>query len=514
MEEFKNGVMQRYYFCMDIRLQSPLCVASGESEYTDMDVARDFNGEPFVSGTSLAGAFRNYLSYSEENEEQIDRLFGHIKDQDSLQSRFSFSDLTFEYYTMSIRNRSKLEQKVAVTGAKYDMEIIEKEAEGKFYIEIELRENDIKKESGNDSDDLECAAYRFLKKIVFGINSGEITLGSNKSSGFGYFSIEKIYGKGFGIEIQEYNQSGTYHNLRELFTDKGLFFDFSSWLEFDRNSLPDDKNIVDWNTEKFTPFYTTLNIPLKLNSTINIRQYLTKYDTEDNSTHIFRITKDKKEIPIIPGSSWKGAIRSQCESILEKLKCIQTKEQIQKMFGFVEEDLEYNQTEEEKDREKASVSSVFFEESDIIACDDDTKINDPQSGHYLSVTRNQINRFTGGTVTHALLHEKVYVYGTCSLVIHIRKNIEKNRDKNLWMVKLLLLAIKDLQNGYLAIGGETGIGRGIFSPNYDDECHGAIKIFGINSEDEQKQLAEYWENLEEKREGERIAYVKLHFEPL
>ena len=43
--------------------------------------------------------------------------------------------------------------------------------------------------------------------------------------------------------------------------------------------------------------------------------------------------------------------------------------------------------------------------------------------------------------------------------ILIRKGIFQDHQ---WMLGLLLLAIKDLQNGYLAVGGETGIGRGIF----------------------------------------------------
>ena len=41
-----------------------------------------------------------------------------------------------------------------------------------------------------------------------------------------------------------------------------------------------------------------------------------------------------------------------------------------------------------------------------------------------------------------------------------------------WILGLLLLAVKDLQNGLLAVGGQTAIGRGIF------EKQGPIVIDG------------------------------------
>lgn len=41
-----------------------------------------------------------------------------------------------------------------------------------------------------------------------------------------------------------------------------------------------------------------------------------------------------------------------------------------------------------------------------------------------------------------------------------------------WILGILLLALKDLQNGFLAVGGQAAIGRGLFENN------GAILIDG------------------------------------
>lgn len=495
--EFKNGVTQRYYLCIYIRLESPLCVSGGENEYTDRDIERNFEGTPFVAGTSLVGAFRNYLLYMEKST-YIDKLFGYIDGQNGYQSRFSVSDLTFEdSYSISIRSQTKLEQKVAATGSKFDMENIEKDVVGRFFMEIEFRET--------DDAALKDVAFRFLKKIIYGIDSGEISFGSNKSSGFGHFSIEKIYGRGFGIMEPEKSVPGSSDTLQNYFIRKSCYSGFSSWPDFDKWSMQKDANELDclelYPDEKIS-LYTTLKVPLKITGTINIRQYITKYENEDDSTHIFRTVRQEEGkdeyIPIIPGSSWKGAIRSQCEQILRELG-IWKEELVCQMFGFIEKNRTDHVHSNKTSEERASISSVFIEETDIDGCKMDACGKDTarSTGHYQSVTRNQINRFTGSTVNHALLQEQVYVHGKCNLTIHIRKDMDENgEDKNAWMTGLLLLAIKDLQNGYMAIGGETGIGRGIFESDGDIMLSIGEKTSVCGSD----LIKEYWTKLAKKKE--------------
>ena len=41
----------------------------------------------------------------------------------------------------------------------------------------------------------------------------------------------------------------------------------------------------------------------------------------------------------------------------------------------------------------------------------------------------------------------------------------KNPKDERWIMGLLLMALKDMQNGFLAVGGQTAIGRGVFSAN-------------------------------------------------
>ena len=72
----------------------------------------------------------------------------------------------------------------------------------------------------------------------------------------------------------------------------------------------------------------------------------------------------------------------------------------------------------------------------------------------------------------SLYTENTYVDGTLNVRIDVRKGNDPQDEA--WILGMLLLVLKDLQNGLLAVGGQTAIGRGIFSANgpitIDGEC--------------------------------------------
>ena len=76
------------------------------------------------------------------------------------------------------------------------------------------------------------------------------------------------------------------------------------------------------------------------------------------------------------------------------------------------------------------------------------------------ITRNSIDRFTAGTKDSALYKEKTCYNGNCDLEIFINKNGLKDAKKN---IALICAVICDLDKGYLAVGGLTSVGRGMFT---------------------------------------------------
>lgn len=76
--------------------------------------------------------------------------------------------------------------------------------------------------------------------------------------------------------------------------------------------------------------------------------------------------------------------------------------------------------------------------------------------HPAGRTRNAIDRFTGGVAEKKLFPERTM---TCQarLVIGQLDGVEEH---HAWVLKALLLALRDLQEGYLGIGGRTSTGLG------------------------------------------------------
>lgn len=50
-----NSVIKRIVYRVELLFVSPVNVSSGQEGMTDSDVLRDYDGKPFISGSSIAG---------------------------------------------------------------------------------------------------------------------------------------------------------------------------------------------------------------------------------------------------------------------------------------------------------------------------------------------------------------------------------------------------------------------------------------------------------------------------
>ena len=414
-----SAILKRKVLHLNVQFVSPISVSSGEDEWTDSDLLRDYDGTPFISGTSLAGAMRAYL----EKEKKDKCLMGYSDNEnDGKMSSLFVSDMTFtDKVKTAVRDGVSLnENKTSITGSKFDMEILEAKAKAEFYLELVIREDD-------DENQIE----QELSMIFNGINSGEIRLGSKKTRGFGRFKILSI-------------ASQTYE--KENYLDYANAYKKETW-DKQQNELEEWLKKKEW-----TPKQVHVQIPLRLKGGISIRQYAAKKGKPDYTQIL------DHGVPVIPGSSFAGAIRHKAKEILEELNQngLQFPEKVTDImntaFGFVKET-------------NANTSQIIIGETEI------------KGAKPLTMVRTGVSRFESAVKRGALYKETTYVDGTLILDISVRKDEERLREK--WILGLLLLVIKDLQNGLLAVGGETAIGRGIFSEN------GSILIDGeANKEDE------------------------------
>lgn len=396
-----NPIIKRSYYAVDVCLISPLNITNGEDYYTDADLLKDGFGEYFVPGSSLAGAFRNYLGTKKDKES----IYGFSAGQDGKMSSVFVSDLYLKDAQVDVRDHVKLTPEKTVDN-KFDMQIIETGATGSIYIEVVERQN-----SNYNSG-------KIIADVIQAIHSGEIRIGADKNRGLGRLEVKQV---------------GT----REFFAK-----DLEKWEKFialahDSAGYPEKVQYKTWveKVEKPKPKYVKIIVPLKLKGGISIR----KYSAQKNRPDYEHVTCNGK--PVIPGSSWNGAIRSDAYRILKELGYHNASEIIDRWFGFVRE-------QKERDRAQASQSLIVFGESIL------------ENAQALPITRNRIDRFTGGIVSMALYSEYSYFGGETDLEIFIKRDQNFEYEE---MMGLILLVLMDLNGGYISVGGLGSIGRGIFS---------------------------------------------------
>lgn len=392
-----NSVVRRIVYRIELLFVSPVNVSSGLEGTTDSDVLRDYDGHPFISGSSIAGAFRAYVQ-SKNNGNDI---FGFANDEDGKMSPVFISDLKFNKSETDIRDSVALdENKITKEGAKFDFEVIQGNSKGYFYIELTIREK--------DNEELLVGA---LNEIFNGIHLKEIRLGSNKTRGYGIIDIDQIKKREF---------------TKNNFLDYKDCYREPFWK----------KNVKAYDLDYSTKGHmVSIEVPLRLKGGISIRKYAVKKNAPD-----FEHITDHG-CPVIPGTSIMGALRHRIKEIIKELDKdslygLYPNKMIDEMFGFVS-------------GKDAHISGVIVDEMVI------------EGAKALEMTRTGISRFENSARNGALYKEKTYVDGTFTLRLSVCKE-NPNMD---WIIGILLLAVKDLQNGFLAVGGQTSIGRGIFEAN-------------------------------------------------
>ena len=453
MSENKK-IIEKQYYAFKLRLVSPLNVSAGLSEETDADVLRNGDGEVFIPGTSVAGAFRNALMLKEKS----DGIMGYSDGEQGRMSSILISDIYFaepEHVKTGIRDGIKLDDSKIVEN-KFDMEIVETGAVGTLYIECVVREGD------NPEQYVDA-----IKKLVTMLQSGEIRFGANKNRGFGRVELlteadaeSYVYEKSFSKEdkndyaafILDVNSKTSKDTRLGLYKSQKL----SDWIgeEWTEKCLNMNQH-ADADQSLDLEQYVKISVPLRLMGGISIRRYSAK----SNQADFEHITCDGK--PVIPGSSWNGAIRADVARILRELIDVGKDKQmivenlIDGWFGKI------------SDEQGESMQSLVVVSESII-----------EGATPVPMTRNKVNRFDASTVDGALYSEISYFGGKTTLELLIRKDEKRYYEE---LVEILQLVIRDIKEGFVAVGGQTAVGRGVFAPDGEqvDKTFGVPKLYEL-----------------------------------
>jgi CRISPR/Cas system CMR subunit Cmr4 (Cas7 group RAMP superfamily) len=446
-------------------LQAPAHLGSGDREGpTDMSLVRDsVSDRALLTGASLAGALRSYLrayqhGYAAEEPARAafaakglaELLFGGRKgDDDGYQSPLIIADALSEGLPPI-----ELRDGVRIGGAtrtpdpqgKYDLELLP--AGTRFPLSFELAIADLPRTT--TADPAAQAAYETMLReglliALQGLASGSISLGMKKRRGFGRCSVEDW-------EVWEF--------------DMGDPVDVVAWLAFGRDygdsyrRAGSDLSVLLRQAAPRAP----VSPPLTLTATFALEGSLLIRAGQDvgkfgpDVRHLHARQPDGNERPVISGTALAGVLRHQAERIANTLVAGSGPAFVEQLFGRVGQSAR-------RTGDPGQASRVVVHESLI----EDARTDLVQS-------RVSIDRFTGGALDGALFSEqpafarpttrttlRVNLYPPAGVHLHRLPGAEPPSAGQEWAaaeVGMLLLLLKDLWTGELAVGGEQSVGRG------------------------------------------------------
>lgn len=392
-------------------------VGSGDDEGSDSDILRTGDGEVFIPGTSLAGICRSYLEESNKSID-IDNIFGTIKNKEEKESSIIFYDAfaTEKVYT-AVRDSVRLERRVSKSKCKFDYEIAEPKSTFDFRIEINYHDADVER--------------KICETIVSGFQKENIRIGAKTTRGFGVFSLD---------------------NVKYLSLDLNEKEDMKRYIDFDWKDVKDDFKLIDGEEDEV---YVSLESKLALESFIFIRDYATLDRVEPVKDSKFVDAKtltNRFGDVIIPGTAWAGVFRHHIGKVLEKAGYENKTQFLDDLFGYQTKDDDIGKTKEVP----KSKSNIFFNETMIK--DEDIMM--------LNRTRTAVDRFSGSALQTGALFTGRVAYKkeeSGSKPICLKIKIKKDFVELEFAKNLINICFKDIENGYLTVGGNASIGAGIFT---------------------------------------------------
>lgn len=463
MEDNKKEQAIDYRFLARIIIEAatPLAVHAGEKVVqTDAIVIRDVNGLPYIPGSSIAGVIRHAWK---DAGNDVDELFGFQKntmlvekgEPDGMGSRIIFSEarilnsqgqvvdglkpdeigkdpLLCQYADLPIRQHVRINHRgVAADSGKFDEQVVFTGT--RFCFEMEMIGNKSEKETFN--------------QLLAILNQSTFRLGGGSRKGFGKIAVKEIRYNELSISDKHYlKKSSNMEESKGWYKEEPLevkgsgqqyicyqlrpenFFLFGSGFgDDDADMTPVKEQKVVWDNNIGTLKDYEYLIPASSVKGALAHRTAFHYNQLDE---FFADGKSEEEIEAHTGTN---------------------NEAVRLLFGC-----EGDEKGEGKQRGNVLISDMFIKTA-----------QDKTLNHVA------IDRFTGGAIDGALFSEKAaYWHSDNEADYPLRLEIlidEKNIDKmdktkvKEKALKAFNMALDDLCNGLLPLGGGVNRGHGIFN---------------------------------------------------
>ena len=455
-------------------LDAPLLIGAGGSgagNEIDTEVLKTKAGQPFIPGTSLAGALRDFMTA--ENALGMRLLFGteaayERQHNAAWQSSIRIDDVKLNNVEIVVRDGVSLDEitGTAIEHHKFDYEAVGSGATGKFFAEITQR---------GIHERYEDAMKEAVDLLAHRLAAG-FSLGAHTAKGFGEIHVGEL-------KVYRYDFKNPDH--------------VRAWLgSEEKTEVLVEPEVYERQKGFYAKDDCVLEAKFALQSSLLVRDYerAMKVKTAgcmDEETSVQALMLRENDHWLIPGASIKGALRHCAAEILRKLDIDGAL--LDRMMGPSLARIKAKPDEKWKSRLLVSE-----------ACLEDGVVTGLQ-------TRVRIDRFTGGKIDTGLFttapiwqREKEGAALFLRLVLH-----EPKEEERAWQIGLLLLLLKELSLGRLALGGEKGIGRGVLEGrgaalHYHGEEIAWDATPGALTDEERRNLQGFVEALLKKREAKAL----------
>lgn len=430
-----------------VEAQTPLFIGSGKSSLLkDSLVQRDFNGFPFIPGTSLAGVLRHRILF-EKGEEFAQKLFGSPKGKQEGEGspvRVSPGMLLLEQKKVS--EGLILDKKYDVLKRKFDQLPVRQHVRMTHQGAAKdkgLFDNEVIYKGVQFVFELEAPAHLLTdeawQELIRLIESNSLRIGAGTRNGYGLLQPKLSYTA--TLNLAEYmslspafNDDAWWSKVKPIQTDHA---ESDRLIRYKLKLQPD-------------PFF----IFGSGHGDVDVDQVPILEKVADYSKGFLEIKIE--DATVIPGSSVKGAVahrvgyyynlekgnfadqlsKEELDTVVENNSAVQS------LFGKAGENFP-----------DQSAGQVFFND---VFLSEERVFNEEILNHVV------IDRFTGGAMEGLLFGEKVSYFKKSADQLVLEVELSLN-EETLHYQKHLEAALLDICRGRLPLGGMTTKGHGIFT---------------------------------------------------
>lgn len=421
-------VVARWTISADLVLESAAHMGGGAGDIVDMVILRDARtGGPLLPGTSIAGALRSHLAdvlggYRSPEDARVAQLFGDARGKDvgAQSPLIVFDSIGNLRLPCSIETRDGVQIDTARGTAedrkKFDLEVLP--AGTRFPLRFDLVVPSI---------EVEVDLLSLLVTALGGLSSGDIALGARRSRGLGMVRASAWWAVRHDLTSRDGWMGWVLSD--QVCPTAGAGGDAADAAQACKAAAPsrEPRRYEDRRRR------VVAEAELYLEGALLVRSAPVAPDAPD-AAHLQSGGRS-----VLPGTSLAGALRTQALRIARVVRDGHGDAElwVERLFG-----------PRIAGTSRGSSSALYASR---------LRIAEPpiQSGTRTRATRVRIDRFTQGVVPGALFEEEIEEDGRVHLVMELR-------EPTLGEIGLLVLLLKDLLAGEVAVGGSSAVGRGVF----------------------------------------------------